>query len=155
MAKTKVLAREQINNDIDGGESNDGHFLTTDGNTRMRANLDVNNNKVTNLAAPTANEDGARKLYVDDAVTAAIARYIAEEVPTGTINGSNDTFQLAYAPLTGSLSVYINGQLQTIDDGSGSDEDYSLSGSSNDYVVFKTHAIPETGDVVIVSYFRQ
>lgn len=32
MAKTKVLAREQINNDIDGGESNDGHFLTIDGN---------------------------------------------------------------------------------------------------------------------------
>lgn len=40
-------------------------FLRTDGGNSMSANLNVNNNKVVNLATPTANGDAVNKSYAD------------------------------------------------------------------------------------------
>lgn len=61
------------------------------------------------------------------------------EVPSGTINGSNDTFTLAAAPSpAGSLQLFKNGQLMI-----AGGADYTLT---TDTVVFVTGAIPLTGD---------
>jgi hypothetical protein len=67
------------------------------------------------------------------------------EVPTGTINGVNDTFTVANAPSpAGSLALYKNGQLM-IAGGS----DYTLTTNS---IVFVAGAIPQTGDVLTANY---
>lgn len=51
---------------------------------------------------------------------------VNEEIPTGTINGSNVTFTLANTPLAGSLALYLAGARQW-NNGSG---DYTLSGAT-------------------------
>ena len=59
--------------------------------------------------------------------------------PTGTINGSNDTFTLAVTPNpTASLLLFKNGLLQT-----GGGVDYTLTGAT---VVYIAGAIPQAGD---------
>jgi len=65
------------------------------------------------------------------------------EVPSGTINGVNDTFTLAATPASGSEHVYLNGILQD----AGASDDYQISG---DTVTF--NSAPLTGDKVLVSY---
>jgi hypothetical protein len=49
--------------------------LLVDGTNQMLADIDVNNYKIKRLASPTANTDGANKLYVDNHVT-GIQTYI-------------------------------------------------------------------------------
>ena len=67
------------------------------------------------------------------------------ETPTGTINGTNDTFTLAQTPSpAASLLVYLNGQLQT-----AGGEDYTLSGTTITFVAVK---IPLSGDILRVWY---
>jgi uncharacterized protein (TIGR02145 family) len=53
-----------------------GTALQTDGSNAMLANLDVGGKKITRVADPTANTDGANKKYVDDAVAALDARTV-------------------------------------------------------------------------------
>ena len=68
-----------------------------------------------------------------------------DEVPTGTINGTNLTFSLAAAPSpAGNLRLYKNGMLLQ------QHNDYSLSGNT---VTFVSAAAPQTGDSV-VAYYR-
>ena len=71
--------------------------------------------------------------------------FVDNETPTGTINGTNDTFTLASSPSpTASLQLFKNGQLM-ISGGA----DYTLTGNS---IVYVTGAIPITGDVHRASY---
>ena len=66
------------------------------------------------------------------------------ETPTGTINGANTTFGLAFAPSpTASLQLYLNGL--RMDQG----VDYTISGST---VTFSPVSVPQTGDVLLASY---
>lgn len=44
----------------------DIHFLHIDGPAAMNGNLNMNNNKLVNLATPTSNSDAATKKYADD-----------------------------------------------------------------------------------------
>ncbi|MEM6746775.1 MAG: hypothetical protein AAF608_05075 [Pseudomonadota bacterium] len=63
-----------------------GTFLLLDGSRPMAGNLAMGGNKVTGLAAPTADADAATKLYVDQAVAAAVqatAAQRASEFPVG------------------------------------------------------------------------
>lgn len=72
--------------------------------------------------------------------------YIAEEVPTGTINGSNTAFTLANTPVAGSVVLYLNGiRLR-----SGAGNDYTISGAN----ITMLYA-PATGDVLIATYLKQ
>jgi hypothetical protein len=67
------------------------------------------------------------------------------ETPSGTINGTNDTFTLAHAPSpAGSLHLYKNGQLML-----PGGADYTLTGNS---IVYVAGAIPKSGDVHRASY---
>ena len=67
---------------------------------------------------------------------------VAEEVPSGTINGSNVTFTVAHTPLAGTFRLYLNGTRQQAGGG-----DYSLSGTT---ITFNT--APQTGSVLFVDY---
>lgn len=65
------------------------------------------------------------------------------EVPSGTINGSNTVFTLANAPSpASSLQLFLNGLLQT-----AGGVDYTLSGDTITYAT-----APETGDAHVAWY---
>jgi len=63
------------------------------------------------------------------------------EVPSGTINGSNVTFTLLHTPLTGTLHLYYNGLRQT------PTSDYSIVGS-----VITLVSAPIPTDVLLADY---
>lgn len=74
-----------------------------------------------------------------------LAKYIIRETPAGTINGSNVTFTLATAAVSGTECVYLNGILQ--DAGSGNDYTF-VSGTG----VITMLSAPLTGDKLRVNY---
>jgi hypothetical protein len=82
--------------------------------------------------------------------TALIAsNFVDKETPTkqggGTApDGTTTIYNLANTPVTGSEHVYVNGVLQN-----AASNDYSISGGA---ITFVGGAIPQTGDVVLVSY---
>lgn len=69
--------------------------------------------------------------------------FIDKEIPSGSINGSNTIFILAYIPVTGSEHLYLNGILQE----SGAGNDYTISSNS---VTLLT--APLTGEKLRVTY---
>jgi hypothetical protein len=109
------------------------------------------NYTVANLTAGTGvtitNGSGSISIAVATASILAKSDFIVRQIPTGTVNGSNATFTLASTPVVGSESVYVNGILQNV----GTGNDYTISGAT---VTFLTGAIPQTGDIVHVSYIR-
>lgn len=72
---------------------------------------------------------------------------VTREVPTGAVNGSNASFALANTPTAGTEHVFVNGVLMN----QGAGNDYTISGAT---ITFLTGAIPQTGDVVLVSYLK-
>lgn len=76
--------------------------------------------------------------------------FVAKEVPTkqggGTApDGTTTIYNLANTPVAGSEHVYVNGVLQN----PGAGNDYTISAAA---ITFLTGAIPQTGDVILVSY---
>jgi hypothetical protein len=66
------------------------------------------------------------------------------EIPSGTINGTNQVFTVANAPSpTASLALYRNGMLMQVG------TDYTLSGAS---IAFLTASTPQTGDILQAWY---
>lgn len=59
----------------------------------------------------------------------ATTNFVFNEVPSGTINGTNVTFTLANTPTSGKVTLYKNGLLLT------PTTDYTISGSTITYVV--------------------
>lgn len=80
-----------------------------------------------------------------DAVKLDGSWFIANETPTGAINGSNVTFTLANTPFTGTVQVYLNGILQ--DPGAGND--YTISAGTITML-----SAPLTGDKIRVHYVK-
>ncbi len=71
--------------------------------------------------------------------------HVFEEIPTGTINGSNTAFTLANAPIAGSVILFLNGiRLR-----SGAGNDYTISGAA----ITMLYA-PATGDSLIATYLK-
>lgn len=79
------------------------------------------------------------------ASTPAGPSFATGEVPSGTINGINDTFTLAHTPVAGSVSLYVGGSRLR----SGSGNDYTISGST---ITFESGAIPLTGSNFLADY---
>lgn len=69
--------------------------------------------------------------------------FIDNETPSGTVNGSNTAFTLAFTPVTGTVRLYRDGQLLT----GGAGNDYTISGAS----ITMTTA-PVTGSVLLAFY---
>jgi hypothetical protein len=69
--------------------------------------------------------------------------FVTRETPSGTINGSNVSFTLAFTPTVGTETVYLNGLEQNLT------TDYTISGSTITYGV-----APISGDILRVSYLK-
>lgn len=71
--------------------------------------------------------------------------YIQNETPVGNINGSNKLFQSAYAYVTTSLTVYLNGIRQQLN------TDFTETNPSNGTFTFGT--APVAGDTILCDYW--
>lgn len=71
------------------------------------------------------------------------SNFVDNEVPSGSINGSNVTFTLANTPVSGSVHLYINGLRGKV----GSGNDYTISGST----ITMEYALA-TGETLIADY---
>ena len=71
---------------------------------------------------------------------------VTEEIPTGSVNGTNANFGTAYDYVTGTLEVFINGIRQSRIAGH-----FTETGDNT----FSFSSAPSTGDNIIVSYTRQ
>lgn len=71
------------------------------------------------------------------------ANFVDRETPSGSVNGSNTAFVLAFTPTAGSEHVYLNGLLQE----PGGGNDYTIAAATITYLT-----APLTGDKLRVSY---
>lgn len=71
--------------------------------------------------------------------------YVVRETPSGLVNGSNTTYVLANAPVSGTEEVYLNGIQQ--DPGAGND--YTIASSTITFL-----SAPVSGDKIRVSYLK-
>ena len=89
--------------------------------------------------------DGVSTSIVNGLLTLTIAggtgTMVDDETPTGTINGSNDTFILAHTPTVGSVKIYLNGARLRVG------EDYTISGSTITFII-----PPLTGSILLADY---
>lgn len=70
-----------------------------------------------------------------------VYRFIDDETPTGTINGSNQTFTLVKTPISGSLKVYLGGIRLRVS------QDYTFSHRTLTMTI-----APQVGEVFLVDY---
>lgn len=75
----------------------------------------------------------------------SIPVFVDMETPSGTINGSNTAFSLAYTPVSGSVHLHLNGVLLE----AGGSNDYTISG-----VNITMLTAPESGSKLRASYRR-
>lgn len=73
-------------------------------------------------------------------------RHVWNEVPAGSLNGSNRNFTLAESPVPpASVLLFLNGLLQR----EGADNDFVLTGTA---IAFHVLNVPQVGDNLLVSY---
>jgi len=77
------------------------------------------------------------------------ANYMVRETPSGTINGSNTTFTLAFTPVSGTEQVFVNGVLQN-----AGGNDYSITGNTITFVAAATPQSSPSADVILVTYLK-
>ena len=65
-----------------------GHALKVNGKTGIDGELDVNDNKITNVAAPAAGSDAANKDYVDSAISGGSVSYATNAGHANTADNS-------------------------------------------------------------------
>jgi hypothetical protein len=73
--------------------------------------------------------------------------FVVRELVNETPNGSITAFTVDNTPITGTEHVYVNGVLMN----QGSGNDYTISTNT---ITFQTGAVPQTGDIVLVSYLK-
>lgn len=104
-----VLYPRTLPSQIDGGvytkDEATGLFLSKTGG-QMSGLLDMNGNKISNLAAPTAANDAATKYYVDNNSYISVKKsaQTSYSTSTGTVSPSFNTYQL-----TGIAGIHIYG----------------------------------------------
>lgn len=105
----------------------------------------------------TTNADTGWKLVTDSIVLGTTAlvftnlqitaltsgSFSIRETPSGVINGSNTAFTLAFTPIVGTETIFLNGLQQNLT------EDYTISGSTITYVT-----APIAGDILRVTYIK-
>ena len=73
--------------------------------------------------------------------------YVVRELVNETPNGSITAFTIDNTPIANTEHVYVNGVLMN----QGAGNDYTISGAT---ITFQTGAVPQTGDIVLVSYLK-
>lgn len=117
---------------------NKGTGYTVGDSLDIAKNTDSLTSHNTRINANTANI-GANSASI--ALKLNIADFIVRETPSGTVNGSNTVFTLAFTPVAGKESVYLNGQEIY------PPNDYTISSNT---ITFLT--APPTGSKVRVTY---
>lgn len=74
----------------------------------------------------------------------SLSDFVTSETPTGTVDGVNDDFTLAFTP-AGGVHFYINGLLQEV----GGGNDYTISGPN-----ITTTTPPAPGSILLASYIK-
>jgi hypothetical protein len=95
--------------------------------------------------APSIPAMGARISFRYGTASAGVTPEISFATEQATGDGTRSGFTLAAAPMTGSLTVAVNGQIQE----SGAQADYQLSGNS---ITFNNVSIPPAGARVSFRY---
>ena len=75
----------------------------------------------------------------------AHADFIVQESVSGTLNGSNTSFTLGASPRDGTLTLILNGVIQS----EGANNDYTLSGTT-----VTMNFAPESDDTFVASYIK-
>lgn len=73
------------------------------------------------------------------------SNFVVGEVPSGTVNGLNTNFTLAFTPVSSGIYLYLNGTRQAAGIGS----DYTWSGT---LITFSF--APQMGDTILVDYIK-
>ena len=123
-----------------------------DGHRQLKfsGSLDLQTNQVHNVVDPSSAQDAATKNYVDTAIAndavgeVSYSNFVFNEVPSGTINGTNVTFTLAHTPQAGT-ALHLNGLRQT----PGATNDFTISGAT---ITF--NAAPIVGDEILADYLK-
>jgi hypothetical protein len=75
---------------IDTAKLADGsNFLKKDGSVAMTGNLDIGNQKVTNVGTPTSNSDATNKVYVDNLINGLPSAYKYRNVHVASVANIN------------------------------------------------------------------
>lgn len=74
----------------------------------------------------------------------SLSDFVTSETPSGTVDGVNDDFTLAFTP-AGNVHIYVNGLLQE----SGGGNDYTRTGPN---ITFTTPPAP--GSIILASYVK-
>lgn len=136
--------KQLVGNNFEFRSLLDSAEINTDQNTNditfSIVNASITGSKIANTTITDSN-------ITNDTITAAKLqeKEVYEEIPTGSINGSNLVFTIANTPVTGKLRVFVNGIRQR----SGSGNDYTISGTT---LTFETGNAPQSGDSLIVDY---
>jgi len=101
------------------------------------------NTAVTLSGDVTITEAGV--VVINAATVVRVADIVTREIPTGIVNGINDTFVLAFAPKVGKETVFVNGIMQD----SGAGNDYTITADT----ITMLYALT-AGDKIRVSYFK-
>ena len=82
-----AIKAEDLNNDFDQilytAQEVDNNAIVTLGGNAMQVDLDVGNNKIVNVATPTATTDGTNKTYVDTTIDTKIDTALTTDVVGG------------------------------------------------------------------------
>lgn len=130
---------------LDGLDSTDFARLTASSSLLSGNTLTIASGAFINFAVNTGLKIGGTSLTATVTQLNALGTFAIRETPTGTVNGSNDTFTLANTPTSGQEEVYVNGVQQD----AGGANDYTISSA---VITFTAGAIPQTGSKVRVSY---
>lgn len=138
--------------DMDGKKIINLADPTADQDAATKAYVDTNAGSdvpYVGTTAPSSPEDGMLWWDPDDntSPTAMTGNsLVMKEVPTGTINGTNDTFYTLDSYLPGTLIVYINGENATGDV-------TEINPSTGQFFMDQTnYAVPNVGDDFFVMY---
>ncbi len=104
---------------------------------------------VSKIDATTGTELTTPSLAILDAryAAAGASTYtpVTSETPTGSIDGTNTTFTLAFTPTAGSTRLFLNGLRQK----PGAGNSYTQVGTT-----ITLSEAPQAGDELLVDYFR-
>lgn len=116
------------------------------GTLTLPGNIDASGYAFVNVADPIDPQDAATKAYVDSVSADLVpANFVMREIPSGAVNGVNTVFTLAFTPVLGKETVYLNGLQQDV----GAANDYTISGPVITFMV-----APEVTDKIRVSYIK-
>lgn len=121
-------------------------------NTEISATASIAESKLLFNTSTGHDHDGTNSKLI--AGSALGSHLIYNEVPSGTINGTNTVFVLANVPVASSgtgasLAVYLNGIHLQLGTGTGNKDAFI-----NANATVTTNFIPESGDLILVDYLK-